>query len=102
VEVWLRTSLNPTLRVSGQHYAFAAISSGKEPPVPLAQEAGWAPEVVWTLWRREKYLAASRLEPRHLGNPARSLPMYRLSYPGSIYIYIYINTYMYIYTYRDF
>jgi hypothetical protein len=24
------------------------------PPVPIGQEAGWAPEPVWTLWSREK------------------------------------------------
>jgi hypothetical protein len=26
-------------------------------PVPIEQEAGWATEVVWTFWRREKSLA---------------------------------------------
>jgi hypothetical protein len=25
-----------------------ALSPGKGPPVPIAQEAGWAPEPVWT------------------------------------------------------
>jgi hypothetical protein len=42
--------------VSGQHHAPAALSQGKEPPVRIVQEAGWAPETVWTLWRREKPL----------------------------------------------
>jgi hypothetical protein len=30
---------------------------GKTPPpsVPLGQEAGWAPEPVWTTWRRQNY-----------------------------------------------
>jgi len=28
----------------------------KEPPVSLAQKAGWASEPVWTRWRREKEL----------------------------------------------
>jgi hypothetical protein len=27
---------------------------GKEIPVPIGYEAGWAPEPVWTLWRREQ------------------------------------------------
>jgi hypothetical protein len=28
---------------------------GKEPPVPIEWEAGWAPELVWTQWwQREK------------------------------------------------
>jgi hypothetical protein len=37
-------------------------SHGKEPTVPLAQDVGWAPEVVWTLWRREKI--SCRIETR--------------------------------------
>jgi hypothetical protein len=30
----------------GQHHAPAAFTPGKD-PVPLVQEAGWAPEPVW-------------------------------------------------------
>jgi hypothetical protein len=26
----------------------------KESLIPIGQEAGWTPELVWTLWRREK------------------------------------------------
>jgi hypothetical protein len=37
------------MEVSGQRRAPAALPPGKE--------AGWAPEPVWTLWRREKYPA---------------------------------------------
>jgi hypothetical protein len=29
----------------------------KEPPVPIVQEAWWASEPVWTLWRKEKFVA---------------------------------------------
>jgi hypothetical protein len=25
-----------------------ALASGKGPPVPIVQEAGWAPELIWT------------------------------------------------------
>jgi hypothetical protein len=31
----------------------AAISSWKEPLVPIGWKAGWAPEPFWTSWRRE-------------------------------------------------
>jgi hypothetical protein len=35
--------------VSGQCHASAALyPGGKGPPVPIVQEAGWAPEPVWT------------------------------------------------------
>jgi hypothetical protein len=33
--------------VGGQHHAPAAFTSGKD-PVPIVQEAGWAPGPVWT------------------------------------------------------
>jgi hypothetical protein len=36
--------------VSGQHHAPAALL----PPVPIGQEAGWAPEPVWTQRLEEK------------------------------------------------
>jgi hypothetical protein len=32
--------------VCGQHHAPAAFTPGKD-PVPIVQEAGWAPEPVW-------------------------------------------------------
>jgi hypothetical protein len=35
--------------LSGQRHAPAALlPPGKGPPVPIVQEAGWAPEPVWT------------------------------------------------------
>jgi hypothetical protein len=37
----------------GQLHAPATLPPGKEPLVPIGQEAGWAPEPVWTTWRRE-------------------------------------------------
>jgi hypothetical protein len=41
--------------VSSQFHAPIALSRGKQLPVPIG-EAGWAPEPVWTLWRKEKSL----------------------------------------------
>ena len=49
---------------------------GKE-PVPIVQEAGWAPGPVWT--------GAENLAPtgiRFPDSPARSQSLYRLSYRG--------------------
>jgi hypothetical protein len=49
------------------------------PSIHIWQEAGWAPELVWTLWRRQKYLASCWELNR--GRPASSLSLYRLSWP---------------------
>jgi hypothetical protein len=46
------------MRVSGQRQAPAALlPPGKGPPVPIVQEAGWAPEPVWTQRLEEKSFA---------------------------------------------
>jgi hypothetical protein len=71
--------------VCGQHHAPAAFNPGKE-PVPIVQEAGWAPEPVW--------IGGKNLAP---DLPARNESLYRLSYRGSVmyvcmYVYIYINS----------
>jgi hypothetical protein len=45
--------------VSGQHYATAALyPRGQNPQVPIEQEAGWAPEPVWTQRLEEKSSAS--------------------------------------------
>jgi hypothetical protein len=52
---------------------------GKD-PVPIVQEAGWAPVPVWT--------GAENLTPTGIRSPdrsARSESLYRLSYPGPSY-----------------
>ena len=49
---------------------------GKD-PVPIVQEAGWAPGTVWT---GAEILAHTGI--RSLDRPARSESVYRLSYPG--------------------
>ena len=63
--------------VGGQHHAPAALPPGKD-PVPIVQEAGWAPGPVWT--------GEGNLVP-HTGirspdRQSRSESLYRLSYPG--------------------
>jgi hypothetical protein len=39
--------------VSGLIHAPAALLPGKEPAVPIGEEAGWAPEPIWTLKGKE-------------------------------------------------
>jgi O-acetyl-ADP-ribose deacetylase (regulator of RNase III) len=44
-----------------------ALHQGKEPPLPIAQEAGWGPEPSRTRWRRKKSLALPGIKARFLG-----------------------------------
>ena len=50
-------------------------------PVPILQEAGWAPEPVWT--GAENLAFTGIRSPVH---PARSESLYRLSYPGPLLV----------------
>jgi len=62
--------------VGGQRHAPAAFTTGKD-PVPIVQEAGWAPGPVW--------IGAENIAPiliRTPERPARSKSLHRLSYPG--------------------
>jgi len=62
--------------VRGQGHASAAVYPGKN-PVPIVQEAGWAPGPVWA--------GAENLAPtgiRSPDRPARSQSLYRLRYPA--------------------
>jgi hypothetical protein len=46
--------------VSGQRHAPAALlPPGKGPPLPIGQEAEWAPEPVWTQRLEEKSFASA-------------------------------------------
>jgi hypothetical protein len=70
------------MAVSGQHHAPAALyPRGKDAPVLIVQEAGWAPEPVWTQRLEKKSFAPPPpgIEPRSPGRPARSQTLYRLS-----------------------
>jgi hypothetical protein len=47
------------MQVSSQRHAPAALyPRGKDPPVPIVQEAGLAPELVWTQRLEEKSSAS--------------------------------------------
>ena len=62
--------------VRGQRHAPAALYPGKD-PVLIVQVAGWAPGPVWT--GAENLTPTGILSP---DRPARSQPLYRLSYPA--------------------
>jgi hypothetical protein len=61
---------------------------GKEPPVPIVQEAGWAPEQVWTQRLEEKSSASVGDRTRAVHSVEWTL--HRLSYRvhviGKIYV----------------
>ena len=64
--------------VSGQQQAPAALYPLGEDPVPIVQEAGWAPGPVWI---GENSLPLRDSIPNH---PASSDSLYRLSCPAHI------------------
>jgi len=43
------------MEVSGQLHASASLPPGKEPFVPIGQEAGWAPDPFWSVTLSEVY-----------------------------------------------
>jgi hypothetical protein len=53
-----------------------ALPPWKGPPVPVVQEAGWAPEPVWTKRIEENPLPLPGIEPRSPHRPARSQTLY--------------------------
>jgi len=61
--------------VGGQRHALAALPRERE-PVPIVQEAGWAPGQVWTGAENLAFFGI-----RSPDRPARSESLYRLSYP---------------------
>jgi hypothetical protein len=50
------------MEVSSKLHASTALPLNKEPSVPIGEEGGWAPEPVWTLWNKEKYLPLPEIE----------------------------------------
>ena len=63
----------------GQRHAPAALSPGKD-PVPIVQEAGWAPGPVWT---GAENLARTGI--RSPDRPAHSQSLNRLCYPAHLF-----------------
>jgi hypothetical protein len=53
------TATPPRQQVGSASRLGRALPPGKEPPVPIVQEVGWAPESVWTQRLEEIYLASA-------------------------------------------
>ena len=79
--------------VSGQQHAPAALYPGKE-PVPILQEAGWAPGIAWTDGKSRSHRCSIP------DRPGRSQSLYRLSYAAHTHVYMCVYIYIYIYIYR--
>jgi hypothetical protein len=64
--------------LSGQRHAPAALyPRGKDPPVPIVQESGWASEPVWTQRLEEKNpLPLPGIERGSPGRPVRNQTLY--------------------------
>jgi hypothetical protein len=48
------------MEVSGQLHSTATLPPVKQPHLPLVKEVGWAPDLVWTFWGKEKSLVPAR------------------------------------------
>jgi hypothetical protein len=63
---------------------------GKEPPVPIGQEAGWAPEMVWTLWSRDKSLTPAENRTPAVQFSAHRYTDWAIPAPRNKFIYSFI------------
>jgi hypothetical protein len=67
-----------------------ALAPGKGPPVPIVQEAGWAPEPVWTQRLEEKFHVGTR---EHKRRPSVEILCVCVCVCVCVCIYIYIYIY---------
>jgi len=64
------------MEVSDQLHALAALPLGKEPMVPTGQETGWAPEAVWTQWKKKNSQPLWGIKSLNPNHPAHSQLLY--------------------------
>jgi hypothetical protein len=83
IEVWLYPFLTSALEGGGCSVPRPGRFTLGKDPVPIVQEAGWAPGPAWTCAKNRAPTGV-----RSPDRPVRSQSIYRLSYPAHIYIYI--------------
>jgi hypothetical protein len=80
-DIWQECGYSSTiLNISTWWGEWSGSPPGKQPTVPTVQEAGYAPEAVWALRRRESLSPLPRIEPWLLCLHSLSWSLYRLSY----------------------
>jgi hypothetical protein len=62
--------------VIGQRHSPSALYTRGKDPVSLGQEAGWAPEPVWTQRIEKNLLLLPEIEPQSPGRTVRSQTLY--------------------------
>jgi len=61
------------VEVSGELRVPVTLPSGKEHPTHIEYETGWAPEPVWTRWRREEFPAPAGKWEDNIGMDIRKI-----------------------------
>jgi hypothetical protein len=76
------------MKVTGQLHALVTLPLSKESLVPIEWETQWAPETVWTLWKREKSLAPASSQSMipWVSSPHQSHPTYYQNYEAKLSI----------------
>ena len=78
------------MEVRGQHHAPAVLPLKK--PAPFEQDAGWAPERLWTFWRRKSFLLLLRFKHWIVWPIAQSLHKLCHPSPSNYKFYMAIST----------
>jgi hypothetical protein len=69
--------------VSGQLHTLTTLAPGKQPALAIAWKAGWAPETLWTLQRREKSIFHLLPQWNQILNSCKQ-SLYQMSYVQNV------------------
>jgi hypothetical protein len=84
VEIWLHEFLTLALEVVSFPIRFIPKTRASSTP-PTRNDAGWAPDPVWTLYRKENLSLSPRMQPHNICHATRSLVAIRgMCYIGSL------------------